>query len=215
VLTWSSTHKYNCRDRSALREFRGKDSERDDKLSSWLDAWADSLRTVATVALDLANHESDRLFNHWYVSCLTNKCDNTDILFRACTYSNENRQNVSWDSVSTDPNSADISLASMARFYPTSALPVLTLTLHPYLLRYGVYLFPPGCVPKRQHRFGAGRRHRLRLADWPRFPNQLAPDELDRGRHPRPVQIVQRHRHFVLFPPFHIRVLFNSESICG
>jgi hypothetical protein len=72
----------------------------------------------------------------------------------------------------------------MVHFYPTSALLAFTLTLHPYFLRYGVHFFPPGGVPKRQHRFEAGRHHLLRfchrertflrLAHWPRFPNQLA-----------------------------------------
>jgi hypothetical protein len=70
VLSWNSTHKYNCRERSALREFRGKDSKRDDKLSSWLDAWADSLSTIAIVTLDLANHESDHLLDESLVRFL-------------------------------------------------------------------------------------------------------------------------------------------------
>jgi hypothetical protein len=65
---------------------RGKEGD-DKKLISWLDAWADSLSTVATIVLDLVNHESDHLLNHWYVSCLANESDNTDTLFRACAYS--------------------------------------------------------------------------------------------------------------------------------
>jgi len=43
-------------------------SAREEKnLTSWLNAWTVSLCITAAAALDLANHESDYLYNHWYV----------------------------------------------------------------------------------------------------------------------------------------------------
>jgi hypothetical protein len=71
------------------------------------------------------------------------------LLFELVRTVNENRRSVSWDFVSADPNSVDISMVNIVRLYPTSALPTFMLTLHPYLLRYGVYLFPPDDIPKR------------------------------------------------------------------
>jgi len=65
ILSWNSTHKYNCQDRSVTHEDSDKASAREEKnLTSWLNTWSQSLCTAATAALDLANHDLDYLLNH-------------------------------------------------------------------------------------------------------------------------------------------------------
>lgn len=68
TLSWKTTHKYNCQRRDALHDDKDTHSAREEKnLTSWLNAWTVSLCSTAIAALDLANHESDYLLNHWYV----------------------------------------------------------------------------------------------------------------------------------------------------
>lgn len=69
TLSWKTTHKYTCQRRDALYDDDDRYSAREEKnLTSWLNAWTISLCTTAAAALDLANHESDYLHNHWCVS---------------------------------------------------------------------------------------------------------------------------------------------------
>lgn len=68
TLSWKTTHKYNCQRRDVLHHNDDAHNIREEKnLTSWLNAWTVSLCATATAALDLANHESDYLCNHWYV----------------------------------------------------------------------------------------------------------------------------------------------------
>ena len=71
ALSWKSTHKYNCQRRDALHDDDDTHSAREEKnLTTWLNAWTVPLGITALAALDLANHESDYLSNHWCVSPL-------------------------------------------------------------------------------------------------------------------------------------------------
>lgn len=89
ILSWNSTHKYNCQDRSVTHEDNDKASAREEKnLTSWLNTWSQSLCTTATASLDLANHDLDYLLNHWYVSYPARQSGETNKLFdfQACTW---------------------------------------------------------------------------------------------------------------------------------
>ena len=69
TLSWKTTHKYNCQKRDAVHEDDDTQSAREEKnLTAWLNAWTMPLCSTALAALDLANHGSDYLSNHWYVS---------------------------------------------------------------------------------------------------------------------------------------------------
>jgi len=66
TLSWKTTHKYNCQRRDAIHEDDDAQSAREEKIfTAWLNAWTVPLCGAALAALDLANHKSDYLSNHW------------------------------------------------------------------------------------------------------------------------------------------------------
>ena len=77
--------KYNCQRRDALHADDDTQSAREEKnLTSWLNAWTDSLCSTAIAALDLANHEPDYLLNHWY--SFPSSLGSQIVVLRTCSY---------------------------------------------------------------------------------------------------------------------------------